>query len=56
MDSNTTADTKTPKELTFPIQNADAKKVERPKRRYIKKKDRLQGIIVKHENVVIRFD
>ena len=56
MDTDTKTDTKKPKEITFPIQNTDTKKVERPKRKYIKKKDRLQGILVKHEQVIVRFD
>jgi hypothetical protein len=31
-------------------------KVVRPKRKYIKKKDRLNGIVIKNEPVIIRFD
>ena len=53
--SDTTADTKVEAPKVAVDTKTDTKFV-RPKRRYIKKKDRLQGIIVKHEPVVIRFD
>lgn len=55
MDSNEKTDTK----LLPPVVKTDKKtdeKVVRPKRKYIKKKDRLNGIIIKNEPVVIRFD
>lgn len=35
---------------------ADEKKVVRPKRQYIKKKDRLKGIVVKEGPVIVKFD
>ena len=55
MDSNTKTDTN----AVPPVVKTDKKtdeKVVRPKRKYIKKKDRLNGIIIKNEPVVIRFD
>lgn len=42
-----------------PVVQSDKKtdeKVVRPKRKYIKKKDRLKGIVIKNEAVIIRFD
>jgi hypothetical protein len=34
----------------------DEKKIVRPKRQYIKKKDRLKGIVVKEGPVIVKFD
>jgi len=52
-------DTKNEPKATPPPPPPNAKgeqKFVRPKRKYTKKKDRLMGIVVSNETVIVRFD
>jgi hypothetical protein len=54
MEPTTNTDTNQPPVRAFLVPKTDGKP--KPKRKYIKKKDKLKGVVIEHKEIVLRFD